>query len=704
MSNNENAVPASQEDLDVKFVRAVNAKNIKLAQEALDEGANIDVANVRGITQLHASVLAKSLPMVEWLAQRGADPSIQNLTGDTALHDAVKMEDIDFAKAVLKSKKVKVKIANSVGATALMEAAGNARLMALEALIAADSSPEHIELKSKQGASALLIAAGRHQYKMVSALLKAGASPNDSNSYGVTALISASAVRARYDGGGQESPEAASAKTMEVLIGAGADVNASAKSGNTALAEAAQSAHRQGMVLLLSRGANPNVHTIAGVSGEMTPLMMASYKHDGELVEELIRRNANVNYTNSKGQSAMTMAMMAETDPKDPKKSVRVIEALMKAGAELSKGKTKIGLAHYAVLTKNKELLEIAKAQGCIDQPTEEGATALFFAVRDRNVEMLDELKRLGADFNAQDAQGNTPMHLLASRPYPEHIMFAVQKMRMQQDEKRKAEADVLEEQAKASALDFTQRMLASGSDLNKPNEKGDTPIHSALISFAHGHLGRPYLDFLVEQGGDISIRNKQEESGFIQAVKIGDKDLAKGWAEKLIAEGQSDLVEMSFYDVAWTAPEHEAQVKRVKEVFEVLAPLGAKVGYQDEDGQFALLIAASTNQEDYVNMLIDLGADVSQRNNEGEVAAFHSIKENRPNITRILFDHGCDPDSERNDGDTLMTFAYRCGASQGGGTAVQQIIQARQDQAARLDAEEASTDDGARPARKMAP
>ena len=702
MSNNENAIPATQDDLDTQFVRAINAKNVPAAQEALDAGANIDVANVRGITQLHASVLAKALPMAQWLVQRGANPSLQNLTGDTALHEAAKMEDPDFVKALLGSRKADVRIANSMGATALMEAAGNSRLMALEALLGADRSREHVEMKSKQGASALLIAAGRHQYKMVSALLDAGASANDANSYGVTALISASAVRARYDGGGEENPEVASMKTMEVLIKGGANVNATAKSGNTALAEASQSAHRRGMVLLLSHGANPNVHTIAGVSGEMTPLMMASYKHDIALVNELISRGADVNYANGKGQGAAAMAMMGQPDPKEPENPEKVLVALLSAGAKLSKSSSSIGLAHYAVITKNKGLLQLAKDQGCIDQETEQGVTALFFAVRDRNVEMLDELKRLGASFDAKDKEGNTAMHMLAKQPYPANVMTAVNKMRAQDDEKRKAEADVLEEQAKASALDFTLRMVAAGASLNSKNARGDTPLHAALISFAHGSLGRPYLDFLVEQGADIAIRNEQEESGFIQAVKIGNKDLAVSWAEKLIAEGKQDQVDMAFYDVAWTAPEHEAQVKRMKEVFEALAPLGAKVGYQDEDGQFPLLIAASTNQEDYASMLIELGADVSQRNNEGEVAAFHSIKENRPNITRLLFDHGCDPDSARNDGDTLMAFAYRAGSS-GGGTAVQQIIQARQEWRRKLDEAE-QAEEASRPARRMAP
>jgi ankyrin repeat protein len=87
---------------------------------------------------------------------------------------------------------------------------------------------------------------------------------------------------------------------------------------------------------------------------------------------------------------------------------------------------------------------------------------------------------------------------------------------------------------------------------------------------------------------------------------------------------------------------------------------MGANVGYQDEDGQFALLIASMKNQEGLVNALIDLKADVHQTNAEGEVAAFHSVKENHPNITKILFDAGADPNATRSDGESLMSIAYR--------------------------------------------
>jgi ankyrin repeat protein len=278
MSQDDNTTQSAK---DEAFIRAVNGKNYSAMQDALDGGANINVQNVRGITPLHAAVMARNMALVDWLAKRGANPCLKNLAGDSALHDAAKIEDVDFLGALLGAKGVDVNVANSLGSTPLMEAASAGRLQNVKALMKHKADPG---LKSTQGASALLIAAGRQQHEMVSVLLAHGANPNDSNSYGVSALISAAG------GGGEEAAHEASAKTMKVLIAAGADIDMKARSGNSPLAEAAQYQNRRGMMVLLNLGADPNVHTTAGVNGELTPLMIAAYKHDLELVELLIER------------------------------------------------------------------------------------------------------------------------------------------------------------------------------------------------------------------------------------------------------------------------------------------------------------------------------------------------------------------------------------------------------------------------------
>lgn len=646
-------------DWDEQLIIAANKRDYRKLQEAVDNGANVNVANVRGITQLHAAVMSRNLQMVEWFASHGANPSFKTFAGDSALHDAAKLEDPDFLKCLLAARGCDVNVVNTLGSTPLMEAAGASRMEGVKLLVKAGAK---IDIHSNHGSSALLMAATRHNYEMVKVLIGAGANPNDADSYGVSALISAAGLMSLYSSGEDEAPQIASLKTMTELIKAGANVNVPAKSGNTALAEASKCLNRRGMIYLLDAGASPNTHSTAGIGGEMTPLMMASYKHDVELIEKILSKGGKVNYSNTKGQNALMIAMSAPIESEKAQVAARrSIESLLRSGAELSPGvKSKIGLAQYGVLTESKELLKVAKEKGVLDQPTEDGATAVFYAVAKRKMEMLEELQQLGAQMDFKNNEKQTVLHYLAGQPYPGQIMKAIELMKAQNDEKRKAEAIKVEKETKQSALDFTTKLIGYGVDLNGQDQDGNTPLHFALKALSAGRVDRAYIDFLVEKGADISLRNEEADSPFTLAIKIGHADLAEAWAKRLISSGKKHDVESSIYDVSWDAPELDAQVAAIKKVFTRLIPLGANVGYQDDDGQFALLIASMTNQEGLVNALIDLKADVHQTNVEGEVAAFHSVKGDHPNITKILFDAGVSPNATRNDGESLMSIAYR--------------------------------------------
>jgi ankyrin repeat protein len=91
---------------------------------------------------------------------------------------------------------------------------------------------------------------------------------------------------------------------VQLLLAAGANVNAAEQSGETPLYAAAQGGHSQVMQLLLAAGANVN----AADSSGWTQLYAAAQLGHIEVVQQLLRRRANPQLRNEDGHTAVWAA------------------------------------------------------------------------------------------------------------------------------------------------------------------------------------------------------------------------------------------------------------------------------------------------------------------------------------------------------------------------------------------------------------
>ena len=165
--------------------------------------------------------------------------------------------------------------------------------------------------------------------------------------------------------------------TVELLIHAGAEVNAANDYGVPPLAVACQNGSTVSakvVEILLKAGANPNAEF---PSGE-TVLMTASFAGNVDVVKALLARGANVNATEiAKGQTALMWAV--SEGHRD------VVRALLDQGADVN-----------------------AHSTGQF--------TPLLFAARGGDVELARMLLVAGADINARGADDNTPLLIATFR------------------------------------------------------------------------------------------------------------------------------------------------------------------------------------------------------------------------------------------------------------------------------------------------
>lgn len=361
-----------------------------------------------------------------------------------------------------------------------------------------------------------------------------------------------------------------------------------------------------------------------GRFGGTTPLHFASrYCRDTGTVTLLLAAGADVRARNRHG---VTPLHVAATGCRHPSVITELVEAGAEVNARSDSGSTPL---HASWSNQNPliayRLLELGadrtarNARGEVADPMscDRWNTEVF--ARTATLEDWTACLGEGADVNARDDDGNTP------------LLFATL-----------VEAGGPVGTPVSEGPEVVALLLEAGADVNARNALGATPLFNAVGGRAVSMPPRPLrievpsmVSLLLEAGADVNAR-------------LGD--------------GEDSDLPLHFWPE--TTPLHRAAALGTPETVVMLLEAGADVHARDQAGNTPLLRAGFRNPAVF-EALLEAGADVRDRNKSGDGVLLIAIGEELPgdqmvDVVRMLLALGADVGEESSWSGPLLYKAAR--------------------------------------------
>lgn len=154
-----------------------------------------------------------------------------------------------------------------------------------------------------------------------------------------------------------------------------------------------------------------------------------------------------------------------------------------------------------------------------IDQTGPDGQTALHIATRKGSLVMVKMLVEQGANLEAENSQGRTPLAtaLLARNTLVANYL-AKQHARLDPD--KLLHLTVRQGEADRDVIEF---LLNQGADLDKPDDEGNTALHLAI-----NQGNRVIAKYLVQRGADIDKTDSAGRTPLQLAIELKQTDIEK--------------------------------------------------------------------------------------------------------------------------------------------------------------------------------
>ncbi|PFX27903.1 Ankyrin-3 [Stylophora pistillata] len=480
---------------------AARKGHVAVVRALLSKGASVDTKTKDQYTALHIAVKYCKPQVVQILLGYGAN--VQHRGGkaeETPLHIAARTKDGEKVAEMLIKSGADVNAPSDNGETAVHVAArfGNLKILRLLINEKADAAR-----RAKNGESALhhAIRAGHH-------------------------LVLEELIRVLFQ---------MKSKAVAKLV-----INMPTDSMETPIHECARSGNNDILIALLESIPPSKLQVTVNKrsSSGSSPLLVASYKGNVEVVRTLLKYHARVDVFDESGRAALHIC--AERGHLEVAKELLEHKAYVNA-------KSKVGLTplHLAAESGHKELvgLLVATYKASVDALTLEKKTALHLAAEKGRLQVCEHLLELRADISALDNKGQTPLHYAAQNDHSQVVtLFLNHKpgVMMQQNAEGSTCVHIAAMKGSVSVIKELLKFNPSGITTARNKRKFATPL---LLAASGGH--KVVVEVLIDHGASASDEDADGMTVLHLAARFGHVDVLETGLSALHVAAQYGQIEV---------------------------------------------------------------------------------------------------------------------------------------------------------------
>jgi cytohesin len=444
------------QDLNVSAIAptSTEAEEVRRIEAMIKDSPDlINAKDNNGNTPLHTAAMKGEAVVVKFLLENGADVDARDINGQTPLYDASLNGHKSVVDLLIQSH-ANVGAASWRSDTPLHAAAGKGFRSVVELLLAKGAE---VNAKTKEGTTPLHAAVVNGFKTIADLLLAHGADVNaittdaranggqrftgtplhitaQTGDEGMASVLLEHKANLELYNEVTQTPLDVAAQTSRIEIAKlflehGAKVNPPDPHGWTPLYYALISRHEEMAALLLTNGADPNVKFEYSlnprpgtgfppgsnlVKKDYTPLLLATYLGNPNLVQLLLSNKADPNMKSAEGDTPLFNGLTYGT----PTLKRQMVLPLVAKGADVDIRDTQ-GMTPLmrAVQMGDNELVELFLAHKAnVNAQDKRGWSALHYAAefstQGNAVPLAQDLLAAGAKVNARESDGRTPLNI----------------------------------------------------------------------------------------------------------------------------------------------------------------------------------------------------------------------------------------------------------------------------------------------------